>query len=299
MLTRIKNDFLKNKVKFAVLGFWAVLLIIGLFNYKEGAVSVVMGIGSTIFFVMVSLVICSADKTINFVKEHSTAVLITLLLLFGLLTAYKKIHTDYAVANDALLITMLIYGALPYAIREKKTAGSALGAVITAALLTILALQKLWWPVMILMYVALATQMFAAALGCFGGKRSIRLAEILLMNSVLIFAAIKLTGYPGIEPVFVPLSRIELVSVILICAFVVASVVAVVRYRERKYFAISAIVSIAMQTALCLASRGNPLMTGGLGLPFVEGNELNSVFAAITLGFVIAPPIIDEEVCYK
>lgn len=296
MLTRIKDDILKDKVKLAVLGLWTVLLIIGLFNYKEGAVSVVMGIVSTLFFVMASLVICSADKTINFVKEHSTAVLIILLILFGLLIVYKKIHTDYAVANDALLITMLIYGALPYAIRGKKTRGSALSAVITATLLVILALQKLWWSVMILMYVALATQMFAVVLGCYGGKCNIRFAEIMLMNSVLIFAAIELTGYPGIKPVFVPLSRIELGSVILICAFVVASVAAVVRYRERKYFAISAIVSIAMQTVLCLASRGNALMSGGLGLPFVEGNELNSVFAAITLGFVIASPISDKEV---
>lgn len=291
MLNEIKEDFRSNRIKLAIIGIAIILWTIGFINHDVQLYGGILINMLALLFFLSGIYLISGS---HIYRGRPKTWFVVLIAFFLFIIAYKYwLKRDYAIENDAVLLPMLIFGVLPYACAGKKTAGTAIGAAITGLFAALLAGRELWWSVIAASYLAVFIQIVVAALGAFGGRRIIRVAEAAVFNSAAIIIVLKLSAYPGIAPSFVPLSTQELVCVGLLLMFVVCSAVCVLRSNRRRYCAIAGIIAVTVQATLYIAAKGNPLFAACPGLPFVHSSAVNFAFSGSIVGLILAP----ESLC--
>lgn len=302
-LKYIKSDFAKNKVKLAVLFLAITMWTIGFVNpVAEHTGHLFSEIYITLSMLIGYFLIFSLSNITGFVKKHTMGTLVLCTALFLLVVVYKKVKSDYPIENDMILFAAVIYGTLPFAVTGKKTYGTILTATITAICVATLARQNLWWSAMVYMYVGFLMQGIIAIMGIFGGKTIVRFAETCILNALLINVTLFLTldKMPQFPISFEPLSKIELLSLIILCAYFVLAANTVLRYKTKNYFAISALIAMTVQAFLFVFSRNTPELIGYLGLPFTESDVLNrTAVISIAVGITLSTPTVDNPIALK
>jgi len=300
---QIKQDFLDNKIKFAVLLIAVVLWIIGEANpASEHIGPCSANVFSAVLTLFGAFLLFSICNGLPFIKKHSMAVLIFWVAFFLFIVVYKRAKPDYPVENDVMLMAVLIYGTLPYAVKNRKTYGVILGAFVTAVCVAALAIQSLWWSVFAFEWVAILTQLMIAAMDVYGGRRLVRIAEVCLLNALFILAALFLVcgKIPHISGSFEPFSKAEIISLILLYVFIVFSAISVFLYKNKNWYAVSVLIALVTQIILFAFSRTTPELSGYLGLPFVESDALNRIsFMPLAVAIILSTPTGGNPISLK